>query len=745
VGIDHKHAGGASILQFLTHYCHLGEACYLNQKMTQKNTLNLYLNPELSLLAFNERVLHMALDPQTPLLERLKFLCIFSSNLDEYFEIKVSGLKAKAQSNLSAEGIDGLTPNLALDQISIQTHKLIELQYQALNDSILPDLKEHGIDFLPRARWSPEQEIWLKQYFKREVLPILTPIRLDPAHPFPLTINKGLGIVVDLHDPERDDAQNIAVVPAPRALPRFIKLPSKLGESEYEYVYLSSIIHANIASLFSNVEVLGCYQFRITRNSDLYVDLEEVGDLARALEGELPSRLYGEAVRLEISHKCPKKIIKFLKERFQLDERFIYQVNGPVNLNRLMGLSDLVNRPQIKYANFTPSIPTLISQYASVFEAMKAGDILLHHPFQSFSPVVDLLKQAANDPDVLVIKQTLYRTGSDSIVIQHLCDAARAGKEVTVIVELMARFDERNNLTTAQRLQESGAHVIYGMVGQKTHAKMLMIVRREFGKLRRYAHLGTGNYHQGNTRVYTDYGLLTCDKTITQDAHEIFMQLTSQGPNPELQKLHQSPFGISAMLLRCLQREADNALAGKPANVVIKVNGLSSQVMIDALYQASQAGVKINLIVRGICCLRPGLEGVSENIQVRSVIGRFLEHGRIFCFANDGEPQVFISSADLMARNLRNRIEQCTPIEDQTLRDTIIEDLESYVSDNSGAWQMQADGGYRRLSNDVQLATELKLESELESNPNSDPSRPCQADTRRNAQEETLHRLTNVY
>ena len=713
--------------------------------MTQKNTLNLYLNPELSLLAFNERVLHMALDPQTPLLERLKFLCIFSSNLDEYFEIRVSGLKAKAQSNLSAEGIDGLTPNLALDQISTQTHKLIDLQYQALNNSILPDLKKHGIDFLTRARWSPEQEKWLKHFFKREVLPILTPIRLDPAHPFPLTINKGLGIVVDLYDPERDDAHNIAVVPAPRALPRFIKLPSKLGESEYEYVYLSSIIHANIASLFSNVEVLGCYQFRITRNSDLYVDLEEVEDLARTLEGELPSRLYGEAVRLEISHKCPKKIIKFLKERFQLDRRFIYQVNGPVNLNRLMGLSDLVNRPQIKYANFTPSIPTLISQYASVFEAMKAGDVLLHHPFQSFSPVVDLLKQAANDPDVLVIKQTLYRTGSDSIVIQYLCDAARAGKEVTVIVELMARFDERNNLTTAQRLQESGAHVIYGMVGQKTHAKMLMIVRREFGKLRRYAHLGTGNYHQGNTRVYTDYGLLTCDKAITQDVHEIFMQLTSQGPNPELKKLHQSPFGISAMLLRCLQREADNALAGKHARVVIKVNGLSSQVMIDALYQASQAGVKIDLIVRGICCLRPGLENVSENIQVRSVIGRFLEHGRIFYFANDGEPQVFISSADLMARNLRNRIEQCTPIEDQSLRDTIIEDLETYISDNSGAWQMQADGGYRRLSNDAQLTTELKSESELESNPSSDPSRSCQTDTRLNAQEEILHRLTHVY
>lgn len=687
----------------------------------------------------------MALDPNTPLLERLKFLCIFSSNLDEYFEIRVSGLKAKAQSNLSAEGIDGLTPNLALDQISAQTHKLVDLQYQTLNDSILPALKEHGIDFVPRTRWSPEQEKWLKQYFKREVLPILTPIRLDPAHPFPLTINKGLGIVVDLYDPERDDAHNIAVVPAPRALPRFIKLPSILGESEYEYVYLSSIIHANISSLFSNVEVLGCYQFRITRNSDLYVDLEEVEDLARTLEGELPSRLYGKAVRLEISYKCPKNIIRFLKERFQLDDRFIYQVNGPVNLNRLIGLSDLVNRPQIKYANFTPSIPTLIGQYASVFEAMKSGDVLLHHPFQSFSPVVDLLKQAANDPDVLVIKQTLYRTGSDSIVIQYLCDAARAGKEVTVIVELMARFDEQNNLATAQRLQESGAHVVYGMVGQKTHAKILMIVRREFGKLRRYAHLGTGNYHQGNTRVYTDYGLLTCDKAITHDVHEIFMQLTSQGPNPELQKLHQSPFGISAMLLYCLQREADNASAGKPSRVVIKVNGLSSQVMIDALYKASQAGVKIDLIVRGICCLRPGIKGISENIQVRSVIGRFLEHGRIFYFVNNGDPQVFISSADLMPRNLRNRIEQCTPIEDKSLRDTIIEDLETYVSDNSGAWQMQADGRYRRLSNDLQLATKVDPEPALESDPSNASSSPCQTDTRRNAQEEILHRLTHAY
>jgi len=716
--------------------------------MTQKNTLNLYLHPELSLLAFNERVLNLALDPDVPLLERLKFLCIFSSNLDEFFEIRVSGLKAKAESNLSTEGVDGLTPNMALEQINTKAHDLVDLQYVTLNETILPELKNHGIDFLPRSRWSSGQKKWLKQYFKREVLPILTPIRLDPAHPFPLTINKGLGIVVDLHDPERDDAHNIAVVPAPRALPRFIQLPSELGESEYEYVYLSSIIHEHISYLFANVEVLGCYQFRITRNSDLYVDLEEVEDLARALEGELPSRLYGEAIRLEVSSTCPKRIIRFLQQRFKLDERFIYRVNGPVNLNRLIGLPDLVNRPQIKYANFIPSIPNYISQHSSLFEAAKVGDILLHHPFQSFAPVVELLRQAATDPNVLVIKQTLYRTGSDSIVIQHLCDAARNGKEVTVIVELMARFDEQNNLATAQRLQESGAHVVYGMVGKKTHAKMLLIVRKERSKLQRYVHLGTGNYHQGNTRVYTDYGLVTSDKGITSDVHEIFMQLTSQGPNPELKRLYQSPFGISAMVVERLAKEAENAKTGKPARVIAKVNGLSSQVIIDAMYQASQAGVKIDLIVRGICCLRPGLEGISDNIRVRSIVGRFLEHGRIFYFENDGEPKLYLSSADLMPRNLRNRIEQCTPILDANLRNTILSDLELYLADNSSAWKMQTDGRYLKAdgahadkdseSSNDELNHELQGTEGTEQ-PEAQTSKPIS-----NAQQELLLTLTEA-
>lgn len=687
--------------------------------MSKPNDLNLYLHPELSLLLFHERVLNMALDPRTPLLERLKFLCIFSSNIDEFFEIRVSGLKAQAQLQASIDGLDGLSPQVALEEINKHAHELVSLQYDTLNEQVLPELKNHGIEFLTRDQWSKGQKKWLKQYFKREVLPILTPIRIDPAHPFPLTINKGLSIVVDLHDPERDDAHNIAVVPAPRALPRFIRLPDELCSKEYEFVYLSSIIHANISKLFPNVDVLGCYQFRITRNSDLYVDLEEVEDLARTLEGELPSRLYGEAIRLEVSQNCPKHIVEFLRTRFQIDTEFVYRVNGPVNLNRLIGLPDLVNRPQIKYGGFTPSIPDFLGHQSNIFEAINNGDIILHHPFESFAPVVAFLRKSANDPDVLAIKQTLYRTGSDSIMVELLADAARAGKEVTVIIELMARFDEKNNLATAQRLQSAGAHVVYGMVGKKTHAKMLMVVRRESGKLRRYVHLGTGNYHQGNTRVYTDYGLLTNHPEITQDVHEIFMQLTSQSPNPELLHLHQSPFGISRMFIEKVEREAQHALDGKPARIIAKVNGLSSPSIINALYEASQAGVQIDLIVRGICCLRPGLEGISDNIRVRSIVGRFLEHGRVFYFANQAgdsendQEDLYLSSADLMPRNLRNRIEQCTPILDKKIKSRIISELEMYVSDNTNAWLMQSDGQYAQAINSNQDQPPLNTQAML--------------------------------
>ena len=638
----------------------------------------------------------MASDPNTPLMERLKFLCIFSSNMDEFFEIRVSGLKARAESAVSAEGVDGLTPSVALERISERAHRLVDRQYEILNQELMPELAEHGIRFLPRTEWSDDQKKWLKSYFKREVLPILTPIRVDPAHPFPITINKGLSILVDLHDPDRDDSHNIAVIPAPRALPRFVRLPEGLCESEYEYVYLSSIIHAHIKKLFTNVEVLGCYQLRITRNSDLYVDIEEVQDLARTLEGELPSRLYGEAVRLEVSKNCSKRIVNFLLDHFKLKKDSLYQVDGPVNLNRLLNLPDLVNRPHIKYEGFTPSVPDYLGQH-NTFDAISNGDILLHHPFQSFAPVVELIRQGAADPDVLVIKQTLYRTGSDSVLVELLCEAARAGKEVTVVVELMARFDEQNNLTTAEKLQAAGAHVVYGMVGKKTHAKMLLIVRREAQKLRRYVHLGTGNYHQGNTRTYTDYGLLTNNKQITQDVHELFMQLTTQGPNPDLELLHQSPMGIAKMFIERTEREIANALDGRPAKIIAKVNGLSSQTIIDALYRASQAGVEVKLIVRGICTLRPGIENFSDNIEVRSIVGRFLEHGRVFYFENTkDDPEVFLSSADLMPRNLRNRIEQCTPIMDAIIKSAIIGDLNRYLQDTDNAWILDEDGRYTK-------------------------------------------------
>lgn len=683
-----------------------------SQPTTQPQSL--FLHVELSLLAFNERVLHMALNPNTPLLEKLKFLCIFSSNMDEFFEIRVSGLKAKADSAVSGESFDGLSPQAALEKISERAHKLVKLQYEILNEQVLPELEQHGVRFLSRDSWSPQQSKWIKSYFKREVLPILTPIRLDPAHPFPLTINKGLCIVADLHDPERDDSHNIAVVPAPRALPRYIRLPEELCDNEYEYVFLSSIIHANIKRLFSNVKVLGCYQFRITRNSDLYVDLEEVEDLARTLEGELPSRLYGDAIRLEVSQDCPKRILSFLKNRFQMSDDYVYHVNGPVNLNRLIALPDMVNRPQIKYPLFSPSVPDNFGTQTNLFDTVNRGDILLHHPYQSFAPVVDFLRQAAKDPNVLAIKQTLYRTGPESVMVQYLADAARAGKEVTVIIELMARFDEENNLSTAQKLQTAGAHVVYGMVGKKTHAKMLLIVRRENKKLRRYVHLGTGNYHQANTRVYTDYGLFTCDKDIGQDVHEIFMQLTTQGPNPELLSLHQSPYGISDMFVAKVKREADNALAGKPAHVIAKVNGLSSPAIITALYEASQAGVKIELIVRGICCIQPGIEGISENIKVRSVIGRFLEHARVFYFENtDDESELYLSSADLMPRNLRNRIEQCTPIKDSQIKQRIRTNLDHYLSDNSDAWLMQKDGDYLKVANEHESIKAFNVQQTL--------------------------------
>ena len=659
----------------------------------------LYVNRELSLLAFNKRVLEQAGDPDTPLLERLRFLCISCSNLDEFFEVRVAGLVQQESFGSVQTGPDGLTPSEVLARISVTAHDLVAAQYRMLNEVLLPELAQTGIRFLRRDQWSAAQAGWIKGYFDDEIVPIVSPIRLDPAHPFPRVLNKGLHFIVMLRGQDAfGQAGGMAVVQAPRPLPRLIKLPQDLSDAPNDFVFLSSVIHAHVDELFPGMEITGCYQFRVTRNSDLFVDTEEVDDLLRALEGELPGRRYGDEVRLEVADNCPDEMISYLVKRFGLSERDIYRVNGPVNLHRLMAVPDLIERNDLKYPSFTPALPRALSAGRDVFEAISDGDILLHHPFQSFAPVADMLRQAAADPQVLAIKQTLYRTGSHSVMVDALVAAARAGKEVTVVVELRARFDEEANISLASKLQEAGAHVVYGVVGYKTHAKMLLVVRREDGKLRRYVHLGTGNYHARTARQYTDFGLLTADPQIGQDVHRIFMQLTSLGTVFKLKRLLESPFTLHKALLEMIDREADHALAGKPARIIAKMNALIEPEVIQALYRASQAGVPIDLIVRGICALRPAVPGVSENIRVTSVVGRFLEHTRVCFFENDGNPQVFCASADWMGRNLFQRVETCFPILDPALRDRAVEEgLEVYLRDNTQSWAMQPDGSYLKL------------------------------------------------
>lgn len=678
----------------------------------------LYMNRELGQLAFNRRVFEQARDLEVPLLERLKFLCITSSNLDEFFEVRVAGLKQQAEYGAMQTGADGLTPVDVLRRISDYAHSLVAEQYACLNSDLLPALAEQGIRFLRREEWTEEQKAWLAQYFEHELLPILTPIRLDLAHPFPRTLNKNLNFMVVLQGKDAfGNRDGIGVVPVPRALPRLIRLPLEIAGDENDFVFLSSIIHTHVGDLFAGMKVTGCYQFRVTRNSELFVDEEEIDDLLRALEGELPSRRYGDAVRLEVVADCPDDLAGFLLRRFELSADDLYRVDGLVNLHRLFTLPDLVERPDLKYPSFTPGFPPQLPKGTNIFKAIVAGDILLHHPFQSFTPVVEFVRQAADDPNVLAIKQTLYRTEVESVLVQALMDAARAGKEVTVVVELRARFDEATNISIATQLQEAGVHVVYGIVGYKTHAKMLLVVRREHNKLRRYVHLGTGNYHQRTARLYTDYGFLTCDPKIVEDVHEIFMQLTTQSKSAALHKLMESPFTLQSGIIQRIEREAEFALQGKPARIIAKLNGLASANVIQALYMASQAGVRIELIVRGVCCLRPGIPGVSDNITVRSIVGRFLEHTRVYYFENAGNSEVMCSSADWMPRNLVQRVEQCYPVTGKKLKKRVIGDLELYLADNRQAWAMDRAGDYHRVkpksakTNNVISAQQTLLEN----------------------------------
>lgn len=659
----------------------------------------LYINRELSLLEFNRRVLAQANDPELPLLERLKFLCIASSNLDEFFEIRVAGLKQQQAYGSTHTGPDNMSPGVQLARIADVAHALVDDQYRILNDLLLPQLRKEGIRFLARDEWNRKQRDWLVRYFETELQPILTPIGLDPAHPFPKVLNKSLTFIVTL---EGKDAfgrnSGKAVVQAPRSLPRVIRLPGKLAKQPFDLVFLSSVIHANIGELFPGMKVTGCFQFRVTRNSDLFVDEEEVDDLLRALEGELPSRRFGDEVRLEIDSACPEEVSAFLVGQFGLTDGDVYPCAGPVNLMRLSAVPDLVDRPDLKFVGFTPGVPRRIRGSKDMFEVIRKGDLLLHHPFQSFAPVIDFIRQAAADPDVLAIRQTLYRTGADSAVVRALVDAAARGKDVLVVIELRARFEEAANIELANHLTDAGAQVVYGVVGHKTHAKMLLVVRREGGSLHRYVHLGTGNYHDRTARLYTDFGLFTCDRRIAGDVQKIFQQLTAMGRPEKLKKLLLAPFTLHRSMLELIEREVEHAQAGKPARVMAKMNSLIEPQIIQALYRAATAGVAVDLLVRGVCALRPGVPGVSDNITVRSIIGRFLEHPRVFYFENAGEPLVYLSSADWMGRNFFNRVETCFPVEDQRLRKRVIKEaFQWYLADNTRAWLLDAEGRYTRV------------------------------------------------
>jgi len=673
-----------------------------NMDAPDLNHPDLYLNRELSLLEFNRRVLAQANLPDVPLLERLRYLCISCTNLDEFFEVRVAAKFQQAAVSKASLTADGMTPTDNLKAISTQAHGLVADQYTMLNDVLIPALENEQILFIRRSDFTTKQEKWVCQYFREELLPILTPIGLDPAHPFPRIINKSLTFIVSLKGRDAfGRSGNMAVVQAPRALPRIVQLPpDEHGNGPYDFVFLSSIIHAYVDELFPGMKVTGCYQFRITRNSDLFVDEEEVDDLLRALEGELMQRQFGDAVRMEIADDCPAELIEFLRHQFGLNKQDVYEVNGPVNLNRLSAVCDTVDRPDLKFAPFTPHIAHELDGAGDVFKVISKQDILLHHPYDSFLPVIDMLLQAAKDPQVLAIKQTLYRSGPKSAVVNALVKAAEAGKEVTVVIELRARFDEAENITLANRLQTAGAHVVYGIVGYKTHAKMILILRREGKKICRYVHLGTGNYHARTAKLYTDYGLLTADKTMANDVHQVFMQLTSPGKTPDLAKLLQSPFTLHDVLWEKIQREEQNAKDGKPAHIIAKMNSLVESKTIRILYQAAMAGVKVDLIIRGISCLRPGIEGISDNIRVISIIGRFLEHTRIFYFENEGNPEVYGASADWMDRNLFRRVEVAFPFEDKKTRARVIDELNIHLKDNIQSWELHNDGQYTPISND---------------------------------------------
>ncbi|PWU20360.1 MAG: polyphosphate kinase 1 [Verrucomicrobia bacterium] len=655
-----------------------------------------FISRELSWLEFNRRVLGEALDENNPLLERLKFFCIFSSNLDEFFEVRVAGIKQEIESDVVDRTLDGLTASELFRALVQRVRSLIKEQYTCWKKSLIPALAKHGIRILDFPELSLEDQAWLSAYYRTQVRPVLTPLAIDPAHPFPQLLNKSLNLIVRLEIVRnREPLKHMAVVQIPRILPRILKLPREDGRMDY--VYLSRLIGHYLADLFPGTKILGYWAFRVTRNSELYIDDEESANLLNAVEEELHNRRKGDAVRLEVEQECPPFIREALLKTLRLSEDDLYVIDGPVNPTRLMALYEGDHSPELRDPPFVAPVAEAVRERPSLFAAIQERDILLHHPFENFSTVVDFLNLAASDPDVLAIKQTLYRTGGDLRIIGALEQAVRNGKQVTAVVELRARFDEQNNIQWARRLEESGVHVVYGLVGYKIHAKATLVIRREGHVLRRYVHLATGNYNPVTARIYTDLGFLTCRPDVGEDVTNLFNLLTGICQFQRMRKLIVSPFELHERVLQLIARETENARRGLPARIIAKINALCERQVMEALYRASQAGVQIDLIIRGICSLRPGIKGLSENITVRSIVDRFLEHSRIYYFENACQPQVFLSSADWLPRNFFRRIELMFPVEDGVLRDRISREiLPLWLADNTKAHFLQPDGTYRQ-------------------------------------------------
>lgn len=661
-----------------------------------------YANRELGYLEFNLRVLEQARNARHPLLERLVFLLIFSSNLDEFFEIRVSGLKKQLGFGRQRPGADGLYPEQVLKEIHQQVRAVLDEQYRILNEDLFPSLAKENIRFLARHEWDEALIEWTKDYFDEEILPVISPLGLDPAHPFPRLVNKSLNFILSLEGKDAFGRESgLAIVPAPRSLPRLIKIPKSIIPEGDNFIFLSSVIHANVDEFFPGMNVKECHQFRVTRNSDLEMSNVEVEDVASALQGELHSRRFGAATKLEVGLGCPEELTDFLLERFDLTNDELFTLDGPVNLQRLTAVLGMVDRPDLRFPKFSPGMPAALEEDADIFAAVDREDQLLLHPFESFIPIIDWVRQAARDPSVVSIKQTLYRTNESSELVEALSEAARNGKEVTVVIELRARFDEEENIAFASILQDAGAVVVYGVMGYKTHAKMLLFVRRVGNRLKRYAHLGTGNYHRKNSLLYTDYSLLTADETLCADVHKVFQQITGMGKKIHPKVIVHAPFKLRKSLLKMIAAEASAAEAGNQARIIAKINSLTDPEIIKALYAASQAGVKIDLIVRSVCCLKPGIEGVSENIRVVSIIGRFLEHSRVYYFQNNTH-QIYCASADWMERNLSHRIEVSFPILKKKLANRILEEMEMYLSDECQSWEQLSDGQYRQNKIDAE-------------------------------------------